>query len=418
MEYKLKYVLDKYIRGPFGSALKRGEMKEEGIPVYEQQNAIYDNRIFRYYIDEKKFSELKRFQVETGDLIISCSGTLGKVSIISKEDQKGIISQALLILRVNKNKILPEYLYYFFKSSYGYNSLLSRSIGSVQVNLAKREIIEDINIYVPEIAIQKKVVKILSDIDKKIKLNNEINDNLHKLSDELYKGWFIDYNYPNSNGKLKESSLGLIPEDWKVERLENVAECQNGYAFYKEGYDEDGIMVIDLGNINLNSTFIYTNADKYIMPDRVKTDKFNKYRVYKNDLIMVMTDRKATMELLGKTGKIFEDKEFLLNQRMYRIRSKINTNYLYTALNNDLVLSKLKSKALGSVQKYVNTGHINELDILIGTDEVMEKFSKMVDPIYAEIENRTIENTRLEKLRDTLLPKLMNGEIDLDKIEI
>ena len=87
-----------YIRGPFGSALKRGEMKEDGIPVYEQQHAIYNTRKFRYYIDEKKLDEMKRFQVRKDDLIISCSGTVGKVSIIRDDDPKGIISQALLLL--------------------------------------------------------------------------------------------------------------------------------------------------------------------------------------------------------------------------------------------------------------------------------------------------------------------------------
>ena len=88
MKYKLKDVLEKYIRGPFGSALKRGEMKTKGIPVYEQQNAIYNHREFRFFIDKEKFNELKRFQVKTGDLIISCSGTLGKVSLINEEDEK------------------------------------------------------------------------------------------------------------------------------------------------------------------------------------------------------------------------------------------------------------------------------------------------------------------------------------------
>ena len=178
MKYKLRDVLNKYIRGPFGSALKRGEMKSEGIPVYEQQNAIYDHREFRFFIDDEKFNELKRFQVQTGDLIISCSGTLGKVSIISKDDAKGIISQALLILRPNSDIILPEYLYYFFKGDYGYRSLTSRSSGSVQINLAKREVIEDIDIFVPSKLIQEKIVKVLKNIDNKIKVNNEINNNL------------------------------------------------------------------------------------------------------------------------------------------------------------------------------------------------------------------------------------------------
>lgn len=179
-QVNLSDVLQKkgYIRGPFGSALKRGDMKETGIPVYEQQHAIYNHRNFRYFIDDEKFNEMQRFQVQTNDLIISCSGTVGKVSIINEEDPKGIISQALLLLRVNTDKILPEYLRFFFTSSEGYNAIVSRSSGSVQVNISKRNVIEQIPLCLPTLSIQKKIVDILGDIDKKIKTNEMINENL------------------------------------------------------------------------------------------------------------------------------------------------------------------------------------------------------------------------------------------------
>lgn len=167
-----------YVRGPFGSALKRADMKEVGIPVYEQQHAIYDSREFRYYIDEKKFNNMKRFQVKKDDLLISCSGTVGKVTIIKEEDPKGIISQALLILRADTNKVLPLYLKYFFSSREGYNAIVSRSSGSVQVNIAKRNIIEQIPIRLPQIKVQKKIVEILSSIDEKIEINKRVNNNL------------------------------------------------------------------------------------------------------------------------------------------------------------------------------------------------------------------------------------------------
>lgn len=417
MKYKLADVLKNKTQG-VNTTTDKIKYVDIGYKIVQAKNIEEYNVTFdeNNYIDEETFNRVKEnHKLHKGDVLYTNIGSQLGNSALYNSDEKAIITWNVMKLIPNEKLISSGFLCYLLN----YNKLKIKTLNSSSTMpfVSGKELM-NFEINIPALEIQNKITKILNMIQSKIRLNNQINDNLHKLSDELYKGWFIDYNYPNSNGKLKESSLGLIPEDWRVERLETVAECQNGYAFYKDGYDKDGLMVIDLGNINLNGTFIYTNADKYIMPDRVETDKFNKYKVYKNDLIMVMTDRKATMELLGKTGKIFEDKEFLLNQRMYRIRSKINTNYLYTALNNDLVLNKLKSKALGSVQKYVNTGHINELDILIGTDEVMEKFSNMVDPIYAEIENRTIENTRLENLRDSLLPKLMNGEIDLDKIEI
>src|SRR3989344_4724990 len=181
-----------YIRGPFGSTLRRPELKTKGVPVYEQQHAIYNMRDFRYFVDEKKFKELNRFQVKTNDLIISCSGTLGKVSIITEDDPKGIISQALLTLRPNPKKVLPDYLKYFFTSNSGFSSITSRSSGSVQVNIANRQIIEQIKLALPSISEQQLIITILSPLDDKIELNRKMNKTLEETGKTLFKQLFVD----------------------------------------------------------------------------------------------------------------------------------------------------------------------------------------------------------------------------------
>ena len=214
----LKDVLSEkgYIRGPFGSALKRSEMKSEGIPVYEQQNAIYNNRSFRYYIDDDKYQSLKRFTTVTDDLIISCSGTVGKVSIIKENDPKGIISQALLTLRVNKELILPEFLKYFFSSYEGYNSLVSRSTGSVQVNISKRAVIEEIPLKLPPLDIQRNIVYYLQLIDAKIENCNSINRNLQNLIKILYKEYFESFELDN------------VPDDWELVNIGSIIDIYIG----------------------------------------------------------------------------------------------------------------------------------------------------------------------------------------------
>ena len=167
-----------YIRGPFGSSLKRDEMETEGIPVYEQQHAIYGTRNFRYYISNEKFETLKRFKVQRDDLIVSCSGTVGKVSTISEKDPIGIISQALLILRANSKIMLPCYLMYYLSSASGNTLLISESRGSVQSNISSHSEVEKILIPIQTMNNQKKIVKILSTIDNKIRCNISINDYL------------------------------------------------------------------------------------------------------------------------------------------------------------------------------------------------------------------------------------------------
>ncbi|WP_295023581.1 restriction endonuclease subunit S [Sulfurimonas sp.] len=138
-----------YIRGPFGSSLKKDDMTCSGVPVYEQQHAINGHRNFRYFISTEKHKELKRFTVKVNDMVISCSGTLGKITMIKKDDAIGVINQALLILRANISKIEPILLKYFLLSEQGQTSLLENSTGSAQVNIAKREIIQDITFVLP-----------------------------------------------------------------------------------------------------------------------------------------------------------------------------------------------------------------------------------------------------------------------------
>lgn len=168
-----------YIRGPFGSALVKSDMVSTGIPVYEQQHAIYNHRDFRYFITDEKAKKLQRFSVKENDLIISCSGTVGRVSIISKTDPYGVINQALLILRLNQKLILPKYMKYYLESYQGYRSITANTNKSAQVNIASREAIEKIMIPVPNINKQKEIIFKLD------KFNDMINNPSEGLPAEI-----------------------------------------------------------------------------------------------------------------------------------------------------------------------------------------------------------------------------------------
>ena len=164
-----------YIRGPFGSALRKSDMVKNGVPIYEQQHAIYNHRNFRYFISNEKANGLARFMVKDGDIILSCSGTVGRTSIIKSVDEKGIINQALLILRVDPNKINVRFLEHFLNSSYGRKKILSNTNGSAQVNICKREEFEKIKIPLPKMDEQNEIVNILDRFDK---LCNDISEGL------------------------------------------------------------------------------------------------------------------------------------------------------------------------------------------------------------------------------------------------
>lgn len=387
MEYRLKEILqDKgYIRGPFGSSLKRNELKSTGIPVYEQQHAIYATREFRYYIDEEKYGQMKRFTVKPKDLIISCSGTIGKVDLISEKDPIGIISQALLILRANTDIVLPEYLFYFFKSDYGYNSIISRSMGSVQVNIAKREVIENIKINIPSLKEQEKIVKILSNIDEKIKLNNQINDNLYKMMKIKFEDWITNLN------------------KYEVSSLSKIANYTNGLAMqkFRPKDNEESLPVIKIKEMNDGIT---ENTE------RCSTNIKDEVIINNGDVLFAWSGT-LCMSIWGK-GKAG------LNQHIFKVTSDKYPKWFYyfwtlKHLNKFKMIAAGKATTMGHIKR----GELDISEVLIPEDKELQEMHKIMQPLFNKYINNLIQNETLTQLRDTLLPKLMNGEIDLDKIE-
>ena len=360
------------------------------------------NNDYRYvYKTEKKITEDGLNNSSTkllfkDDSIISARGTIGEMAMIPFPMA---FNQSCYGLRARKDIIDPTFLYYLVK--HNVSILKKNTHGSVFDTITKGTF-EGISVDIPSMGDQLNIASVLRNIDDKIELNTNINDNLHQQCVIL-----VDH---------------LLSEltEFETLPLSEVADCQNGRAFYKEGYDEDGAFVIDLGNVNTSGNFIYTNADKYVSLARYNDPKLERYRVYQNDLVMVMTDRKSTMELLGKTGKIYKPGYYLLNQRMYRIRAKqsMNTNYLYACLNSTDVCNSLKEKALGSVQKYVNTGEINSIQIKVPASDKMEEIGNILDPIFLQMETNILENESLIQMRDTLLPKLMSGKLDVSELDI
>ena len=416
----LKDVLSEkgYIRGPFGSALKRAEMKSEGIPVYEQQNAIYDNRIFRYFIDEEKYQSLKRFTTYPDDLIISCSGTVGKVSIIKHDDPKGIISQALLTLRVNKDLILPEFLKYFFSSYEGYNSLVSRSTGSVQVNISKRAVIEEIPLKLPPLDVQQKIVYYLSLIDKKIGINEKINKNLHLLSKNIFKYYMEDFCPFLENG-MQNSELGNIPIDWKVHDFNSIADIFNGYSYKGNELQPSNSAMATIKNFNRDGSFRSDGFKEIVYSEKIKEQHF----VNENDVLVSCTDVTQDADIIGNCVLLLDKRgynEVIMSMDLVKVESKI------PEINNFLLAAILKSYRFKMhILGYVNGTTVLHLDkkgikkfrLALPSDlSILKDLSNIMEQIYNQISINMKEINNLTKLRDTLLPKLMSGEIDVSKI--
>lgn len=406
-EIQLTEVIKDIAAGPFGSNLKVSCFVNEGFPIVDGANLkrfkVTDN--ITKFVTEEKARSLHRSIAKRGDVVVTISGTLGQIAYIPNDSkyEEYLCSQRQFRVTFDTTKVYVPYLVFYFHTYEGQHKILSfaNQVGVPALSQPLKNF-RQITVQLPDIKTQKKIANIVEVLNGKIEENENINNNLEQQYISI-----VD----NLLSKLTQ---------YKIYSLLEVADCQNGRAFYKEGYDPNGAFVIDLGNVNTSGNFVRTAADKYISLDRYKEPKLEKYRVYKNDIVMVMTDRKSTMELLGKVGKIYKDGYYLLNQRMYRIRAKkgINTNYLYACLNSTETSNFLKRKALGSVQKYVNTGEINSIEIKVPSSEKMEEIASILDPIFSQMESNILENESLNELRDILLPKLMSGEIDVSDIEL
>ncbi|ECQ0732115.1 restriction endonuclease subunit S [Campylobacter coli] len=215
---------DKYSikRGPFGSALKKSFFVEKGIRIFEQYNPINNDPHWkRYFISHEKFQELEAFKATEGDLLISCSGTLGKIVELPKDTEMGIINQALLKIRLNNIKILNSYFIYYFNSPIMQEKILESTLGSAIKNIASVKILKQIEIPLPPLKEQERIVGILdfafSKIDENIK---KAKENLANIDELMQSALQKAFNPLKDNAKENYK----LPQSWEWKSLEEISE--------------------------------------------------------------------------------------------------------------------------------------------------------------------------------------------------
>ncbi|MBR3140194.1 MAG: restriction endonuclease subunit S, partial [Methanobrevibacter sp.] len=277
---------------------------------------------------------------------------------------------------------------------------------------------------------QKKCSSILNAIEEKINVNRKINKNLLTISNKLYEEWFLNFEFPNgfnepyktNNGEFKDTDLGAIPLDWEIGTLKDLIDFKNGYSFKSgdllKNECSECYAIFKMGNIIKGGGFNPSATKSWIK--KSEAPNLDKYLIKKGDLLMCMTDMKGNVALLGHTALMDVDNEYLLNQRVGLLRVSndigINYPYLYLLTNHHIFLTNLRGRANSGVQVNLSTKEIKDSKIIIPSKNINQKFNNIVKPIFDIIFTNNIEIQKLTKLRDTLLPKLMSGEIDVSKI--
>ena len=333
-----------------------------------------------------------KFQLKKGDIIVARTGaTIGVNEYIDK-DYKSVYNNGLIRIRA-KDENNSKYIYYLLQSNNYKNFIKTISMGtSTQPNMQMNDLL---NLEVPNFdrSKQDKIVELLGRIDQKIELNNETNNNLYDFA----------MNYLNS-----------LTEDDEVQ-LSEFGKIQGGYAFKSKDLKDEKTANRIIKIKNLKSEINVDIDNSQFVDDEVVLKIDKKFKLQKGDVTIAMTGAE-----LGKTGFIYGKDNYYLNQRVGVVKNKDIKRELYLKilmLSNNFQLL-LNSKGYGSAQPNISTSDIENVMIKNINKENLDVFYKTVYPIYNKIINNSEENKNLEQLRDTLLPKLMNGEIDLDNIEI
>ena len=311
-------------------------------------------------------------------------------------------NQACCNLTIDSAKADYRFVYYALYNDYTY--LASLANGGAQQNLNAQQI-KDFEIPFPSLKEQKYIANILSSLDDKIELNRRINDNLEQQAQALFKSWFVDFD-PFKDGKFVESELGRIPEGWRVERLGSVCKCLLGGtpSRNKEEYWNGKIAWINSGEIN---EFRITKPSEYITQEGLK--KSATKLLPKKTTVLAITG--AT---LGQVSLL--EINSCANQSVIGVleNEDIFHEYIYPLIKNRI--DDLCSHMTGGAQQHINKNNVEQLEILIPPKKILIEYKRIATPIYSLISNICFESQKISKLRDSLLPRLMSGELKLDNI--
>lgn len=321
-------------------------------------------------------------------------------------------SADVLVIRPNE-KVIPDYLYYFLSQDKIFDYMVQTSKGT-KMPRGDKQALMDYELAIPNLDIQKYISKFFSNIDKKIEINNSLISNLEELAQTLFKRWFVDFEFPNeegkpyksSGGKMVESDVGMIPEGWEVESLSKIANFQNGLAMqkFRPGEGEDSLPVLKIKELRQGFTDYNSDLCSTNIKDSVK--------VYDGDVIFSWS---ATLLV-----KLWVGGNAGLNQHLFKVTSEEHSKwfyYLWTKHYLDLFNAIAQDKA--TTMGHIKRSHLDESKVIVPSEQHYIYFDSVFNRIIEQKINLLKENKSLIGLRDTLLPKLLSGEIELpDDVEV
>ena len=373
-----------------------------------------------YFISESTYQKfMVRGFPRKGDILLTTEAPLGLVARLDRE--KVGIAQRLLTLRGKKEYLLNDYLMYYLMSNEGKHQLTSRQSGTTVTGIKQKEFRKCL-ISIPPFEEQKAIARILSTLDEKIEVNNQINKTLENMAQVIFKQWFVDFEFPNeegepyksSGGEMIASELGMIPKGWEVISLDKIVDVKSGYSYKGTDLSESNNAMVTIKNFDRNGGYKKDGLKEIIISDRVKKHHY----IEINDVVVAHTDLTQGAEIIGNPVMVLSKGKYeklIMSMDVVKVISKdndIDNAFIYCLLKTD----NFKQYALGYVNGttvlHLSKKAIPQYKLPFPTDiKICKELSAILKTIIMKISLSDNENDNLNLTRDILLPKLMSGEI-------
>jgi len=440
--------------GPFGSRIKKENFTDSGIPVIKGGNLNGDFILeddFDYLTIDKA-DELSTSNAFRRDIVITHRGTIGQVGIIpdNSKHERYVVSQSQLKVSLDESRVNSYFVYYFLRAPIGQHRLLSNAsqVGVPAIAQASTSV-KSILVPVPKIEVQDKIVEILLSLDHKIEANKQINETLEAMAQAIFKSWFVDFDPVRA--KIEAKSVGRDPnrvamaviagisldQDWdEVEfaldqKLSNMTEEQRQQLtrtaeLFPDELEESEIGEVPKGWEVVELKKVIKNYDRKRVPlsRREREERPGDYPYYGATSIMdyvddylfdgrnvLMAEDGSVMDDEGKPVLQYVDGKIWVNNHAHVLNGKgpISNEILYLFLQT----VNVSPYVTGAVQKKINQGNMNSIPFLLCDEKLYDFLSPILKGFFDKIIQNEKENEELEKLRDTLLPKLISGEVEV-----
>jgi len=394
-ETKIEDIVTSISMGPFGSDIKSSNFVSDGVPIIRGGNLVngkFHDEDF-VYLTEEKADSLKNSNAFPEDIVFTHRGTLGQVGLIPHNSKypRYVVSQSQMRITCDKTKVDTKFVYYFFLSPIGQNELLSNT-STTGVPAISRPLssLKKVNISLPPLPVQKKIAAILSSLDDKIELNTRMNNVLEEIARALFHRWFVEFEFPNAEGKpyksaggkMVESEMGSVPEGWRVGTIGEIAKITSGKRPPRKESELSPECKIPI--LGASSVMGYTSDILYNEP-------------------ILVTGRVGTHGIIQKSNTPCwpSDNTLVITSRWYEFAYQ------------ELLLVDYKNMNRGSTQPLITQGDLKKILIILPSETNINLFESMVSGIAGQINLNMDQSGVLSNLRDNLLPKLMSGEIEV-----